>query len=216
MWNRTFSQTFDCSKQSRTNKTGTSEVGSKNPRLKKAQSFFKYAQDLFVKSSKNSFQTPKGCLSCSTRIGNHFFPTGNFLENSSLKLFSFGKCRIVPKNVKGGALWELLTYIQLQSIRKLEGEIWRLWLIFQKKVAQCRNKIEREDALVSSGFVGYVEKVKNDRGILCTKFPLTGLDFSCFSSFCKKRTFQCEVCGLKKKKVTVRVRYFSFKGKCVD
>ena len=35
--------------------------------------------------------------------------------------FSFGKCRIVPKNVKGGTLWDLLTYIQLQILKKLEG-----------------------------------------------------------------------------------------------
>ena len=36
-------------------------------------------------------------------------------------------------------------------------------------------KIERGDPLVSSGFVGYVKKVKNDRGTLLHYFPLTGL-----------------------------------------
>ena len=36
------------------------------------------------------------------------------------KIFSFKKSHIVPKNVKGGTLWGLLTYIQLQNI-KLEG-----------------------------------------------------------------------------------------------
>ena len=30
--------------------------------------------------------------------------------------------------------------------------------------AQCRKKTERGDPLVSSGFVGYVKKVKNERG----------------------------------------------------
>ena len=30
--------------------------------------------------------------------------------------------------------------------------------IFQKKVAQCRKKIERGDSVVPSGFVGYLEK----------------------------------------------------------
>ena len=35
--------------------------------------------------------------------------------------FPFRKCRIVPKNVKGGTLWALLTYILLQNIKKLEG-----------------------------------------------------------------------------------------------
>ena len=32
--------------------------------------------------------------------------------------FSFRKCRIVPKNVKGVTLWALLTYILLQHIKK--------------------------------------------------------------------------------------------------
>ena len=43
-----------------------------------------------------------------------------FLEKQLeiLKFFSFGKCRIVPKNVKGWTLWGLLTYIQLQNILK--------------------------------------------------------------------------------------------------
>ena len=41
---------------------------------------------------------------------------------------------------KRGTLWDLLTYIQLQNIKKLEGE-----------------------PLGSSGFVGYLEKVENER-----------------------------------------------------
>ena len=36
------------------------------------------------------------------------------------EFFSFGKCRIVPRNVKGGTLWALLTYTLLQNIKKLE------------------------------------------------------------------------------------------------
>ena len=35
--------------------------------------------------------------------------------------FFFKKCRIVPKNVKRGTLLDLLTYIPLQNIKKLEG-----------------------------------------------------------------------------------------------
>ena len=83
---------------------------------------------------------------------------------------------------------------------------------FGKKVAQCQ-KNRRGDPLVSSGFVGYVKKVKNERGTLCTKFALAGFGLSGFSSFFKKWTDQCEVCGLKKKKVTVRVGQFSSKEK---
>ena len=44
-------------------------------------------------------------------------------------------------------------------------------------------------------------------------FALAGFGFSSFSSFCKKSTDQCEVCGLKKKKVTATVGHFSLKGK---
>ena len=43
----------------------------------------------------------------------------NFLKEI-FEFFSFRKCRIVPKNVKGGTLWALLTYILLQNIKKLE------------------------------------------------------------------------------------------------
>ena len=38
----------------------------------------------------------------------------------NFRFFSFRKCRIVPKNVKGGTLRALLTYIMLQNIKKLE------------------------------------------------------------------------------------------------
>ena len=41
-------------------------------------------------------------------------------------------------------------------------------------------KIESGDPLGSSGFVGYVIKVKNERGNLWTKFALTGLGLSWF------------------------------------
>ena len=71
----------------------------------------------------------------------------------------------MPKNVKGGTLWALLTYILLQNIKKLERGFETL-KNFRKKVAQCRKKIERGDPLVSSGFVGYVKIVKNERGTL--------------------------------------------------
>ena len=37
------------------------------------------------------------------------------------EFFSFRNRRIVPKNVKGGTLWALLTYILLQNMKKLEG-----------------------------------------------------------------------------------------------
>ena len=61
-------------------------------------------------------------------------------------------------------------------------------------------KNERGDPLVSSGFVGYVKKVKNGRGTLRTKFAKTGLGLSSFISFRKKWYIRDEVCGMTKKK----------------
>ena len=40
---------------------------------------------------------------------------------------------------------------------------------FRKKRRTVPKKIETGDSLVPSGFVGYLEKVKNERGTLCTK-----------------------------------------------
>ena len=46
-----------------------------------------------------------------------------FLEKIEIfeKNFSFKRSRIVPKNVKGGTLLDLLTNIPLQNIKKLKG-----------------------------------------------------------------------------------------------
>ena len=43
------------------------------------------------------------------------------------------------------------------------------------------------------------KKYKMKGRTLCSKFPLAGLDLSSFISFCKKWTFEFEVCGLEKK-----------------
>ena len=50
----------------------------------------------------------------------HFSPTGNkkktfFFEN---RIFSFGHCRMGAEKCEKGALWDLLTYILLQNIKK--------------------------------------------------------------------------------------------------
>ena len=116
------------------NKTRTSKVGAIS-KAQKAQ-FLKYAQGVFMKSSENSFKTPTGYLSCSIRLGNHFYPSGNKQKHFSRKnfgFFSFGKCRIVPKNVKG-TLRDLITYIQLQNIKKkLEGNPFETLEKFREK-----------------------------------------------------------------------------------
>ena len=46
-----------------------------------------------------------------------------FFETNS-DFFSLAKCRITPKNAKGGSFWNLLTYIQLQNIKKLQGGLF--------------------------------------------------------------------------------------------
>ena len=66
--------------------------------------------------------------------------------------FSFGKCRIVTKNVKAETLWDLLTYILLPNIKNSKP--------FETNKSHSVKKNQKGDPLVSSGFVGYVKKVK--------------------------------------------------------
>ena len=49
------------------------------------------------------------------------------------------------------------------------GTLWRQKK-FRKKVAPCRKK-SKGDSLVPSGFVGYLEKVKNERGPFALSLP---------------------------------------------
>ena len=72
------------------------------------------------------------------------------------------------------------------------GTLWRQKK-FEKKVAQCRKKIKRGgDSLVPSGFVGYLEKVKNERGTFALSLPWPDLALGGFRIVCKKWTDQCE------------------------
>ena len=106
----------------------------------------------------------------------------------------------MPKNVKGGTLWALLTYSVAKYQKNRKGDSFETLKNFRKKSRTVPKQIERGDPLVSSGFVGYVRKVKNERGTLCTKFALAGLglsSLSSFISFCKKWYIRC---GLTKKK----------------
>ena len=41
-----------------------------------------------------------------------------------------------------------------------------------KKFRKSAEKNQKGDPLVRAGFVGYLEKVKNERGTLCTQFAL--------------------------------------------
>ena len=60
-----------------------------------------------------------------------------------------------------------LGFINIYSVAKYQktrkGDSFETLKNFRKQVAQCRKK---SNPLVSSGFVCYVEKVKNERGTL--------------------------------------------------
>ena len=56
----------------------------------------------------------------------------------------------------------ILSVAKYQKIRR--GDSFEKLKIFEKKIRTVPKKIERGDPLESSGFVGYVKKVKNERG----------------------------------------------------
>ena len=79
------------------------------------------------------------------------------------EFFSFRKCHIVPKKVKGGPVARFCCKI---SKNLKGGPFWDIGK-FSKKSRTMPKKIERGDPLVSSGFVEYVKFVKkNERGTL--------------------------------------------------
>ena len=81
---------------------------------------------------------------------------------------------------KTGTLLDLLTYIPLQNIKKIRrGALLGHEKIFGKN-RTVPKKIQRADPLGTSGFVGLLEKVKNERGTLWTKFALAGLGLRWF------------------------------------
>ena len=86
-----------------------------------------------------------------------------------------------------------LGFINIHQVAKYQKTRRGLFWDIEKNSAKSHTvpkKIERVDPLVSSGFVGYLKKVKNERGTLCSKFALAGLGLSGFRSFSKKWTDQ--------------------------
>ena len=81
---------------------------------------------------------------------------------------------------------DLLTYISLQNIKKLEGETpWG----HIKNFAKCRampKKIQRRHPLGTSGFVGFLDKLKNERGPFGIKLPWRDLALGGFRIVSKK------------------------------
>ena len=70
----------------------------------------------------------------------------------------------MPKNVKGGTLLDLLTNIPLQNSKNSKGGPFGDIKKFSKKSRTVPKKIQRGDPLGTSGFVCFLEKVKNERG----------------------------------------------------
>ena len=80
---------------------------------------------------------------------------------------------------KRGTLWDLLTYILLQTIKK-RGPFETLKK-FQKKLHSAE-KNRKGNPLVSSGFVGFLEKAKkNKRGPFGLSLPWPDLASGGFS-----------------------------------
>ena len=71
----------------------------------------------------------------------------------------------MQKNVKGGrTLLDLLTYIPLQNIKKLEGGPFGEKFFFSKKKSYSAKKTQRGDPIVSSCFVSYDKNGLTERG----------------------------------------------------
>ena len=103
-----------------------------------------------------------------------------FLGKSLQFLIFFSKKSHSAEKGKRGTLLDLLTYIPLQNIKTFEGgTLWGNLKIFEKK-SHNADKNPKGDPLGTSGFVGYLEKVKNERESLCTNFALAGLGLRWF------------------------------------
>ena len=77
--------------------------------------------------------------------------------------FSFRKCRKVPKNVKRDPLGFINIYSVAKYQKTRKGDSSETLKIFEKsRTMPKKNRVG--DPLVSSGFVGYVKKVKKWKG----------------------------------------------------
>ena len=102
----------------------------------------------------------------------------------------------MAKNVKGGILLDLLTYILLQNIINLEGGPFGDVKKFSKK---SRTEPKNPNGRPFK-HVGFLEKVKNEREPFGLSLPWPDLALGGFRNVSKKWIDKCEVCGLKKKR----------------
>ena len=80
------------------------------------------------------------------------------------KKFSFKRSRIVPKNVKGGPFWIYKQTFRCKISKNSKGGPFVDIKKISKKSRTVPKKIQRGDPLGTSGFVCFLEKVKNERG----------------------------------------------------
>ena len=170
------------------NKTGTSQVGAAL-KAQKAQRFSNMLRtflkisclDEWVRLFSNLFLD---FFRFSKRQNNSYITqksTGDFFGDNLeiFERFFFEKCRIVLKNVKGRPFL-IYKHAFCCKIKNSRAGPFGYIKKFCKKKSHSAKKNHRGDPLVSSGFVGYLEKVKNERGTLCTKFALAGLGLRWF------------------------------------
>ena len=84
-------------------------------------------------------------------------------KNLKFLIFFFQKMSHSAEKCKRGTLWALLTYSVAKYQKTRNGDSSETLKKFRKK-SHSAEKNEMGDPLVSSGFVGYVKKVKNERG----------------------------------------------------
>ena len=82
------------------------------------------------------------------------------MKKNQKKSHSAEKCK------RGDPLGFINIYSVAEYQKTRKGDCFETLKKFSKKVGQCRKKNRKGDPLVSSGFVGYVKIVKNERGIL--------------------------------------------------
>ena len=104
----------------------------------------------------------------------------------------------MPKNVNG----DPSGFINLHSVAKYQknskaGPFGDIKKIFEKKVAQCR-KNPKGDPLGTSGFVGFLEKVKNEGGPFGLSLPWRDLALGGFRIVSKNKPGTAQVGAISK------------------
>ena len=127
---------------------------------------------------KNKTRPSKvGAISEAQKSAKHFF--GKKLE--TLKNCFFQKISHSAEKCKRG---DPFGFINIHSVAKnkknSKGDPLGTFKKFRIKSRTVPIKIQKGDPLCTSGFVGFLEKVKNERGTLWTKFALAGLGLRWF------------------------------------